>query len=200
MKNICKKGISVLLFFLLLWSVCFTQTAQAASIVHTGSGEFRGIWVATVLGIDYPSKATTNDKDLRNEATVILDNIKDMGFNVVFFQVRPCSDAFYKSNIFPWSQHLTGTQGLAPSNGFDPLAFFIEEAHKRGIELHAWINPYRITVSAGDNAKLAQSSPALKYPELTVLHSDGKMYFNPGEPAARPAGSVCRRRKARRAF
>jgi len=148
-------------------------------------GELRGIWVATVFNIDYPSRGTTDSNVLRREAITMLDNIKEMGFNAVYFQVRPASDALYKSDIFPWSQWLTGTQGLAPSGGFDPLAFWIEEAHKRGIELHAWLNPYRITATAADNDKMASGNPALRYPELTILHTDGRLYYNPGEPAAR---------------
>jgi uncharacterized lipoprotein YddW (UPF0748 family) len=108
-----------------------------------------------------------------------------MGFNAVFFQVRPASDAFYPSKIFPWSGYLTGTQGIAPANGFDPLAFITGEAHKRGIELHAWINPYRITASANENAVLTPGHPARLHSAWTVTHSDGKMYWNPGEPGVR---------------
>lgn len=189
MNTLFKKVISVSLIWLLLLSAGFTSS-QAVVRVHAApevgaEDELKGVWVASVFGIDYPSKPTTDAGALRNEATAILDNIKDMGFNAVFFQVRPCSDALYKSSIYPWSQHLTGTQGVAPANGFDPLACFVSEAHKRGLALHAWINPYRVTATADDNAKLAQGSPAVKYPELTVLHTDGKLYFNPGEPAAR---------------
>lgn len=147
--------------------------------------EFRGVWVSTVWGIDYPSRATTDEEILKKDAIEILDNVKDMGFNAVFLQVRSCSDAIYKSEIYPWSKYLTGTQGVAPENNFDPLEFFIEEAHKRGLELHAWINPYRITASASDNNKLAANNPAVVNPDLTVLHTDGKLYFNPGEPRAR---------------
>ncbi len=147
--------------------------------------EFRGIWVSTVWGIDYPSKATTDEETLKNDAIRILNNVDDMGFNTIFLQVRSCSDAIYNSKIFPWSKYITGTQGLAPKNNFDPLKFFIEEAHKRGIELHAWINPYRVTASPSDNDKLSVNNPAVLHPELTVLHTDGKIYLNPGEPKAR---------------
>jgi len=147
--------------------------------------EFRGVWVSTVWGIDYPSKATTDEKALKSDAVKILDNIEDMGFNAVFLQVRSCSDAIYKSEIYPWSKYLTGKQGISPENNFDPLEFFIEEAHRRGLELHAWINPYRVTASALDNDKLSDDNPAVLNPELTILHTDGKLYFNPGEPQAR---------------
>jgi len=143
--------------------------------------ELRGIWVSTVSNIDYPSKQTTNASVLQNELITILDNCKTMGFNAVFLQVRPAADAFYNSAVFPWSRYLTGKQGQAPKNGFDPLAFAVEEAHKRGLELHAWINPYRITVSAKDAEALSKNHPAVLHPELVLTDSDGKMYFNPGD-------------------
>lgn len=147
--------------------------------------EFRGVWVATVWNIDYPSKATTEEEALKKEAIKTLDNIEDMGFNAVFLQVISCSDAIYDSEIFPWSKYLTGNQGIAPENNFDPLEFFIEESHKRGIELHAWINPYRVTAYPDDNNKLASNNPAVINSDITVLHSDGKLYLNPGEPETR---------------
>lgn len=153
--------------------------------INAAEKEFRGVWVSTVWGIDYPSKATTDVETLKKDAVKILDNVEDMGFNAIFLQVRSCSDAIYKSEIYPWSKYLTGKQGVSPENNFDPLEFFIEEAHKRGIELHAWINPYRITASALDNDKLSLTNPAVLNKELTVLHTDGKLYFNPGEPRAR---------------
>lgn len=149
--------------------------------VMAENDELRGVWVSTVSNIDYPSKQTTDSTVLKKELTDILDNCQAMGLNAVFFQVRPASDALYKSSIFPWSHYLTGKQGTAPKNGFDPLAFAVEEAHNRGLELHAWINPYRITASSADNEKLASNNPATLYPELVVADKDGKLYYNPGE-------------------
>lgn len=146
--------------------------------------ELRGLWVSTVANIDYPSTQTTNADTLQSELLTIIENADAMGFNSIFFQVRPASDAFYQSDIFPWSRYLTGTQGTAPENGFDPLAFAIEETHKRGMELHAWINPYRITNTASDNDKLAANNPAVLHPELVITDSNGKMYYNPGEADA----------------
>ena len=145
--------------------------------------ELRGIWISTVANIDYPTKQTTNSSFLKNELITLLDNCKEMGFNAVFFQVRPAGDAFYKSEIFPWSRYLTGAQGIAPDDGFDPLAFAVEQAHARGMELHAWINPYRITNSASDNKKLSLNNPAVQNPNLVLTDSSGKMYYNPGEEA-----------------
>ena len=86
----------------------------SAKVFADGTEELRGVWVSTVGNIDYPSSQTTNPDTLKSEMARILDNCKAMGFNAVFFQVRPCGDAFYKSSIFPWSKYLTGTQGLAP--------------------------------------------------------------------------------------
>jgi uncharacterized lipoprotein YddW (UPF0748 family) len=147
-------------------------------------GEFRGVWVPTVLSLNYPSQPTTDPETLRRDALRILDDAKDMGFNAVFFQVRPAADALYASSIFPWSKYLTGVQGVAPANGFDPLAFMVQAAHERGLELHAWLNPYRITAEAQDNASLSANHPARLHPEWTVTHTDGRMYWNPGEPGA----------------
>ena len=142
-------------------------SAAAQSSPVSAKKEMRGLWVATVVNIDYPSKPTTDPEVLKKEAIRILDMAKDTGLNAVFLQVRPTADAFYKSNIFPWSKFLTGTQGKAPNNGFDPLAFWIEEAHARGIELHAWINPFRVTKKTASEPKptvksLHYSHPARK--------------------------------------
>lgn len=156
----------------------------SSSIVSAEEKEMRGVWISTVSNIDFPSKQTTDSKQLKKELTEIFDHCKEMGFNSVFFQVRPAGDAFYHSDIYPWSKYLTGTQGVAPDNGFDPLSFAVEEAHKRGIELHAWINPYRITTSAEDNECLADSNPAKMHSELVLQDADGKMYYNPGHPDA----------------
>jgi len=157
---------------------------------QTAKSDFRGLWVSTVVNIDYPTKPTTDPETLKSEAIKILDLAKDTGFNAVFLQVRPTADAFYKSGIFPWSRYLTGKHGVAPDGGFDPLAFWIEEAHKRGLELHAWLNPYRVTKKeAGqpshDFGSLAPSNPAVLNPQWVVKHSDGNLYFDPGIPEVR---------------
>jgi uncharacterized lipoprotein YddW (UPF0748 family)/N-acetylmuramoyl-L-alanine amidase len=152
--------------------------------------ELRGVWVATVINIDYPSKPTADSEVLKGEALKILDNAEQLGLNAVFLQVRPTSDAIYKSRYFPWSKYLTGRQGLMPSDNFDPLEFWISEAHKRGIELHAWINPYRITKKTASESKydltsLDASNPARLNPDWVVKHSDGNLYYNPGIPEVR---------------
>ena len=182
MKN--SKGFMLRFFALILCAVISSAAfyiPEGGNVRAEEDSELRGVWVSTVANIDYPSKQTTNSETLKNEMVEILDNCKSMGFNAVFLQVRPCGDAFYNSSIFPWSKYLTGTQGVAPDNGFDPLKFAVDEAHARGIQLHAWINPYRITNSPSDNSKLADNNPAVLNPGLVLTDSNGKMYYNPGD-------------------
>lgn len=149
--------------------------------VEAEDTEMRGVWVATVANLDYPSSGTTDAWQLRTELDTVLDNCQDMGFNTIFFQVRPSGDALYNSSVYPWSRYLTGTQGVAPGDGFDPLEYAVGEAHKRGMQLHAWINPYRVTNSSSDNDRLASNNPAVLRPDLVLTDSTGKMYLNPGE-------------------
>lgn len=150
------------------------------------SDDMKGIWVATVYNLDYPSSPTTDVNTLKSELITILNNISEMGYNAVFFQVRPSADSFYKSDIFPWSKYLTGQSGLSPLNGFDPLAYLVEEAHKKGIEVHAWINPYRVTKNGDEEFNtISSDSPVKKHPEYVVKYSDGNYYLNPGIPEVR---------------
>lgn len=170
---------------MLVCAVSFLWTAMAAQ-TPKASEEMRGVWVSSVYNLDYPKKPTTDSDTLKAQADEILDNCVKWGLNTVFLQVRPSSDALYPSEIFPWSKYLTGKQGIEPENGFDPLAYWVKEAHARGLELHAWINPYRIT--KGKQAEwdsLASSHPAKKNPEWTVQYTDGNYYFDPGVPEVR---------------
>lgn len=158
--------------------------------IQNENKDFRAFWVATVYSLDYPNKQTTDEEELKKQALEILDYAKENGYNAVIFQVRPSADSFFKSQYFPWSRFLTGEQGKAPANGFDPLAFFVEQAHNRGIELHAWLNPYRVTKkdsgNTGDDFEdLADTHPAKLHPEWTVKYSDGNLYFDPGIPEVR---------------
>ncbi|TLX74887.1 hypothetical protein E9993_10815 [Labilibacter sediminis] len=137
--------------------------------------ELRGAWVATVANIDWPSSKTLSIKEQKAEIVSILDFYQQHNFNTLFVQVRPSADTFYPSKYEPWSRYLTGSQGKGP--GYNPLKFWIKETHKRGIEFHAWINPYRITNSK--NEKLHKKHPALKHPEWVVTYG-GKKYYNPG--------------------
>jgi len=121
---------------------CATAAVKAASGLPPAiQREFRGVWVATVGNSDWPSKPGLPAAEQKAELLVILNRAVQLKLNVVIFQVRPGCDAFYASSIEPWSEYLTGTMGKPP--GYDPLAFAVEEAHKRGLELHAWFNPYR---------------------------------------------------------
>ncbi len=190
MKNTMKMMMSILLLMTMILGQIPPTYADETSSSDLADEEFRGVWVATVLNIDYPKKGTTNVEALKSEAITILDRAKANGLNAVILQVRPTGDAFYKSSIFPWSKYLTGKQGTAPENNFDPLAFWIEEAHKRNLELHAWINPFRVTKKTKNEAShdydsLSETNPARLHPEWTVKYNDGNIYFDPGIPAAR---------------
>lgn len=105
--------------------------------------EFRAAWVATVANINWPSRPGLPVDSQKLEALALLDFLKAKNFNAVVFQVRPQADALYKSDLEPWSYYLTGTQGKAPVPYYDPLEFWTEAAHDRGLELHVWLNPYR---------------------------------------------------------
>ncbi|WP_206458370.1 family 10 glycosylhydrolase [Anaerovorax sp. IOR16] len=180
-----KRIFASILVLSLMVGLFFLPSNVRESDAASYSENFRGVWVASVFSLHYPSKVTTDDESLKKDAIAILDHAKEMGFNAVVLQVRSSNDALYPSKLYPWSKYLTGKEGLAPDHDFDPLQFFVEEAHKRGLQLHAWINPYRITAKPNDNATLTSQNPAVQHPEWTVTHSDGKMYWNPGEPGAR---------------
>ncbi len=142
--------------------------------------EFRGAWLHTVWQTQYKSRSTeANKKALIQQ----LDSLHKAGINAVFFQVRPQADAFYESKIEPWSCYLTEA-GKAPVPFWDPLEFVIEECHARGMELHAWLNPYRVTSNARQIASLPKNHIYHKHPER-FLRYDGKLYFDPGLPENR---------------
>ena len=105
--------------------------------------EFRGVWVASVANIDWPSKRTLSTAEQQAELIALFDRAAALKLNAVLFQIRPAADALYASKIEPWSEYLTGAQGRAPVPFWDPLEFAIKEAHARNLELHAWFNPYR---------------------------------------------------------
>ena len=112
--------------------------------------EFRGVWVATVANIDWPSKPGLSAEKQREELIAIFDKAVHLRLNAVVFQVRPMADSLYESKLEPWSEFLTGTMGKSP--GYDPLAFAVKEAHARGLELHAWFNPYRARTPTAKSA------------------------------------------------
>lgn len=141
--------------------------------------EMRAVWVATVDNIDWPSEIGLSAETMQKEIINTLNLHKENNLNAVILQVRPTADAIYPSKLEPWSKYLTGKQGLAPEPFFDPLKFWVEEAHLRGMELHAWFNPYRIKINNEDT--LDNKHIANLNPEWCWQYGN-KMYFEPGNP------------------
>lgn len=163
----------------ILTILCAAALTLPALKAENPKQEFRGAWLHTVHQGQYAKMTTDETKAYLCDQ---LDKLKAAGCNAVLFQVRPSADAFYPSELEPWSRFLTGTAGKAPSPYWDPLQFMIEESHARGMELHAWLNPYRVTTSK--NEKLPQNHIYYKHPERFVTY-DGKLYFDPGLPENR---------------
>jgi uncharacterized lipoprotein YddW (UPF0748 family) len=143
--------------------------------------EFRAVWVATVDNIDWPSRRDLSTADQQRELIAILDRVRELGMNAVVFQVRPAGDALYPSQLEPWSAYLTGAQGRAPSPAWDPLLFSITQAHARGLELHAWFNPYRAR-HPSDRSPLDPTHMAVAQSELVKRYGT-YLWMDPGEPA-----------------
>lgn len=144
--------------------------------------EFRGVWIASVDNIDWPRKNQWNVDSQKQEYIRQLELHQRNGMNAVIVQVRPATDAFYPSPYEPWSQWLTGTQGKPPVPFYDPLEFTIEEAHKKGFEYHAWVNPYRANFAIG-KASIAASHITKLHPEWFLAYG-GTLYFDPGNKEA----------------
>ena len=143
--------------------------------------EMRGVWVATVANIDWPSKPGLSPDEQRAEADATLDLAQRLGLNAVILQVRPHTDALYNDALEPWSSYLTGTQGQDP--GYDPLRYWLDGARGRGIELHAWINPFRAAHPA-DPSEIAPSHISNTRPDLVVSYGD-YLWLDPSHPEAR---------------
>ena len=165
-----KKVIAMLLMVILMGNLAGSQT-----FAKQYKEEMRAVWIATVSNIDFP-KVKDNAAMQQEEFIQKLDELEDMGINTVMVQVRPKADALYYSTINPWSDVLTGVQGKYP--GYDPLAFMIEQAHKRGMEIHAWLNPYRITSSGTDLSALSEGHPARLNPSWVMTYNNA-LYYNP---------------------
>lgn len=155
-------------------------SAAGAAVAGPRKRELRAMWISSVVNIDWPRRTGLTADEQRAEFLHWLDVAEQFNLNVVFVQVRPTADAFWPSPLEPWSQYLTGVQGQDP--GYDPLAFIVEEAHARNLELHAWYNPYRVSMQA-DPAKLVPEHPARVHPEWVWAYG-GKLYFDPGIPEA----------------
>lgn len=145
--------------------------------------EFRGVWVASVQNIDWPSQPGLSTREQQDELLGILDRAVALRLNAVILQVRPAADALYASPLEPWSEYLTGRMGQPPDPWYDPLEFAVREAHKRGLELHAWFNPYR----ASDPSGRSRPSPnhiSVTNPELVKKYGT-MLWMDPGEPQVR---------------
>ena len=139
--------------------------------------EFRAAWVASVANINWPSRPGLPVQEQQEEAVALLDLLEGLNFNAVVFQVRPQADALYRSDLEPWSYYLTGTQGQGPEPHYDPLAFWVEEAHDRGLELHVWLNPYR--AHHPDGGEVTASSIVRRRPELALALEGGYWWLDP---------------------
>ena len=161
------------------FSLCFLALLSLFAPLQAAP-EFRAAWVATVYNLDWPSKPGLPAAVQKAQLREILDRAKELKLNAILFQVRPVSDALYASNREPWSVYLTGRQGGDP--GYDPLAFAISEAHARGIELHAWFNPFRAATKS--TAPNAPNHVTNTHPEW-IRRYGGQSYIDPGIPEAR---------------
>lgn len=142
----------------------------------------KGAWISTVFNLDWPSTASSgNESKQKQEFNSMLDKLKAIGYNAVFVQVRPSADSLYPSTIVPWSKVLTGTQGKDP--GYDPLEYMVSAAHERGLEFHAWFNPFRASTDAATSS-LAGNHVAKVHPDW-IVKAENKLYINPGIPEAR---------------
>ena len=179
-------------FFITIFVLLFIIATGCASTKKNVTGdpsgrtpgadrEFRAAWVATVANVNWPSKPGLPVEKQKQEALYLLDLLYKNNFNAVIFQVRPQCDALYKSDLEPWSYYLTGIQGKAPDPYYDPLEFWIKEAHARGIELHAWLNPYRAHHVAG--GEVTEASIVRKRPDLVVKLEQGYWWMEPTKKA-----------------
>lgn len=175
-------------FFALLFiisgcsSIKVEQINQPIEDYPSVEREFRGAWIATVANINWPSKKNLSSEEQKTEAISILDKLKSINLNAVIFQARPQCDALYKSELEPWSYFLNGEQGKAPDPYYDPLEFWIEEAHKRGMELHVWLNPYR--AHHIDGGEISDYSVVKKHPDWVVKLKSGYWWFDPSKKEA----------------
>ena len=151
-----KKAIAILVFIL-----CSLSEAVFSQIT------FRGAWIATVANIDWPSeKAVGNTEQQQAEMIFMLDSLRSIGINAIILQVRPTSDALYYSELEPVSHWLTGKQGFwGEQQAWDPLAWTIEQAHSRNMEVHVWLNPYRVNLARTDTASLAAEHVMRQHPD-----------------------------------
>ncbi len=166
----------ILIFLLTILTLVETSSSKSTN----NKREFRGAWIATVGNIDWPIDRNTTSGEKIADLVRIFDKLKEANINAVFFQIRTECDAFYQSNFEPWSFWLTGEQGKQPEPFFDPLEFAVSEAHSRGMELHAWFNPYRVISDTGAYERFYKHISSTK-PEWILSFGKYKM-LDPGNP------------------
>jgi len=175
--------IAAVLFLLPPALVAADETASVNNVVPPPPNrEFRAMWIATVGNSCWPSKPGLTTAQQKAELIALLDRAASLKMNAVIFQIRPACDALYQSDLEPWSEYLTGVQGKMPQPIYDPLAFAIAEAHKRGLQLHAWFNPFR---AAHPQAKSpsARNHVTQTRPDI-IRHYGSQVWLDPGEPEA----------------
>ncbi|HEY9487931.1 MAG TPA: family 10 glycosylhydrolase [Chryseosolibacter sp.] len=161
---------------LLLVVISFSSVAQ-----QWPKRELRAAWIATVANIDWPSQKGLSVSKQQQEYVTLLDTLQRIGMNAVVVQVRPVADAFYPSSYEPWSEYFSGKQGQPSQPYYNPLTFMIREARQRGLEFHAWFNPYRASMNA--TLDYADNHPIRQHPEWFLSYG-GKYYYDPGHPEA----------------
>jgi uncharacterized lipoprotein YddW (UPF0748 family) len=167
----------ICIIFLIILGNSLKLKAQKNDAPPQALREFRAAWVATVANINWPSKPGLSTEVQQKEAIALLDFLQQNNMNAVVFQVRPQADALYKSDLEPWSYYLTGTQGQAPSPYYDPLEFWVNAAHERGIELHVWLNPYR--AHHKDGGPISDKSIVKTKPQLAKFLKEGYWWLDP---------------------
>lgn len=176
-------------FFLVVLTLLLCSCAQTTKVAKPGYGqihrqnverEFRAVWIASVANINWPSKPGLTTEQQKQEALTMLDEVVANNMNAVVLQVRPQADALYESSYEPWSYYLTGEQGKAPAPYYDPLQFWIDESHKRGVKLHAWINPYRAHHVVG--GEISAQSVVNTQSDMVVKLANGMYWLEPTHP------------------
>lgn len=172
-----KKLLITTLFVFFIVQLSLGQVVDMANKPPQVMQEFRAAWIASVANINWPSKPGLSTDEQQKEAIVLLDLLQSLNFNAAILQIRPQADALYQSDIEPWSYFLTGKQGQAPNPYYDPLSFWVEAAHDRGMELHVWLNPYRAHHMSGGEE--SPKSVVKAKPELVLKLKDGQYWMDP---------------------
>jgi uncharacterized lipoprotein YddW (UPF0748 family) len=180
MRSLPSRNIYIF-FFSLICFLCWTGSIIAQPAIP--KYELRAAWIATIGNIDWPSSQKASPEEQQQEFIALLNTLQINGINAAIVQVRPVADAFYQSSYEGWSKYLTGAEGVAPNPFYDPLKMMVEQCHLRGMELHAWFNPYRALIDANKNIH-PYNHVTYTHPEWFVNYG-GKKYFDPGVPAVR---------------